>query len=461
LIRLGFHGAARTVTGARFLLTVNGDRLLVDCGAFQGLKELRLRNWEPTPFPPWNVDWVVLTHGHIDHCGYLPRLVKDGFRGRVLCTPQTRDLIGLMLMDAARLHEEDAEYRNWKGTTRHAPALPLFDAEDVEKTLRLVEAHPYGELRSLSRQVTIRFADVGHLLGSAMVEVGVQDGARRLTVLFSGDVGRYDVPYYPDPGPPPPCDVLVVESTYGGRRHSEEDLFDQLAGLAGRVLGRGGVLLVPAFAVGRAQQVTYMLRVLMERGRIPEIPIHVDSPMAVHATRLYGRYPAEHRMDDPEPGGEPPRLSGRLVTLHATREESKRLNALRGPAVVISASGMLAGGRILHHLRQHLPDPKNMVLLAGYQAAGTRGRALLDGAPFIKVHGQAVPVRAEVACVHGLSGHADAGELLRWLAPLKDRRPRAFAVHGEPRAAEALAGRLRGEMGWEASAPDLDDVVEL
>jgi metallo-beta-lactamase family protein len=461
LIKLGFHGAARTVTGSRHLLTVNGDHLLVDCGAFQGLKELRLRNWAPTPFPPWSVDWIVLTHGHIDHCGYLPRLVRDGFRGRIYCTPQTRDLIGLMLMDAAHLHEEEAEYRNWKGTTRHDPALPLFEMHDVEKTLRLVEAHSYGSFLDLTKQISFRFADVGHLLGSAMVEIRVKDGARDLTILFSGDVGRFDVPFYPDPGPPPPCDVLLVESTYGDRLHSTEDLFAQVETLARKVFERGGVMLVPAFAVGRAQQVIYILRVLMERKRLPELPIHVDSPMAAQATRLYGRYPAEHRMDDPATAGEPSRLGGRLVVLHQTREESKRLNTFHGPGVVISASGMLTGGRVLHHLRHFLPDEQNLIVLAGYQAAGTRGRALQDGAPLIKVHGQQIPVRAEVATVHGLSGHADAGELLRWLRPLAGTRRRAFVVHGEARSADTFAQRLRDEMGWEAAAPGLDETVEL
>lgn len=461
MIRLGFHGAARTVTGARFLLSVNGDHLLVDCGAFQGLKELRLRNWTPPPFEPWSVDWIVLTHGHIDHCGYLPRLVKDGFRGRIYTTPPTKDVISLMLRDAAHLHEEEAEYRNWKGTTRHSPALPLFDHDDVERTLRLVDPHKYGSPLTLSRQISIRFADVGHLLGSAMVQVDVKDGSRRMTILFSGDVGRYGVPLYPDPGPPPPCDVLVVESTYGDRAHGTEDIFEQIEALSLRVFPRGGIMLVPAFAVGRAQQVIYILRLLMERGRIPAVPIHVDSPMAVQATRLYGQYPAEHRMDDPSTRGESARLGGPLVELHATREESKRLNNLTGPAVIISASGMLAGGRILHHLVNHLPGEKNLVMMTGYQAAGTRGRALLEGARTIRIFGQQIAVRAEVQAVHGLSGHADANELLKWLAPLGGKKRRAFVIHGEPQSADVFAARLRDEMGWDAAAPALDETVEL
>jgi len=461
VIRLGFHGAARTVTGSRFLLGVNGERLLIDCGAFQGLKDLRLRNWEGTAFDPEKVDWVVLTHGHIDHCGYLPRLVKDGFRGRVYGTPQTCELIELMLMDAAHLHEEEAEYRNFKGFTRHRPALPLFEKRDVEMTLRLVEPHPYGKWLRLSKQIAVRLGDVGHLLGSAMVEVRVEDERRRVTLLFSGDVGRYDVPYYPDPGPPPACDVLVVESTYGDRLHTGADLFDQVEALAKKVFRRGGVLLVPAFAVGRAQQVIYMLRVLMEKGRIPEVPIHLDSPMAAEATRLYARYPAEHRMDDPRPGGESTHLTDRLIYVHQTRQDSVRLNSFAGPGVVVSASGMLTGGRILHHIEHYLPDPKHMVVLAGYQAAGTRGRALLEGARTIKVHGKMIPVRAEIGDICGLSGHADADELMRWLRPLAASRPRAFVVHGEPRSADAFAGRLHDEMGLEATAPALDDVAEI
>jgi len=461
VIHLGFHGAARTVTGSRHLLTVNKDRLLVDCGAFQGLKELRLRNWDALPFEPWSVDWVVLTHAHIDHVGYLPRLVRDGFRGPIYCTPPTRDLLGLLLRDAAHLHEEEAEYRNWKGTTRHKPAKPFFETEDVIKTLRLVQAHPYGQWKEISKQISFRYADVGHLLGSAMIEVHVDDGGTRRRILFSGDVGRYGVPLYPDPGPPPECDVLLVESTYGDRTHSGEDLFDQVEGLARKVFARGGVLLVPAFAVGRAQQVIHILRTLMESKRLPEVPIHVDSPMAVDATKLYSRYPAEHRMDDPIAGGEPPKITGPFVVLHRTREESKRLNSFEGPGVVISASGMLTGGRVLHHLRHYLPDHRNMVILAGYQAAGTRGRALSDGAAAIKVHGQMVSVRAEIGSIHGLSGHADADELMRWLSGLASAAHRVFVVHGEARSAEAFAERLRRERGWDAQAPALDQVVEI
>jgi metallo-beta-lactamase family protein len=461
LIRIGFHGAAHTVTGSRHLLTVNSDRLLIDCGAFQGLKALRLKNWDPPPFEPWKVDWVVLTHAHIDHVGYLPRLVRDGFRGPILCTPQTKDLLALLLMDAAHLHEEEAEYRNWKGTTRHRPAKPFFETDDVVKTMRLVQAHPYGAWKELSRQISFRFADVGHLLGSSMIETHLDDGGRKLTLLFSGDVGRYEAPLYPDPGPPPVCDAMLIESTYGDRLHSTEDLFEQVGAFARLAFERRGVLLVPAFAVGRAQQVIHILRTLMETKRIQEVPIHVDSPMAVDATRLYSRYPAEHRMEDPLPGGEPARLAGAFVVLHRSREESKRLNAFEGPGVVISASGMLTGGRVLHHLRHYLPDSRNVVMLAGYQAAGTRGRALSEGAHALKVHGQSVPVRAGIGTVHGLSGHADAGELMRWLAPLKSSRCRAFVVHGEPSSAETLARRLRDEMGWEARAPALDDVVEI
>ncbi|MBI3448268.1 MAG: MBL fold metallo-hydrolase [Acidobacteria bacterium] len=460
-MRLGFHGAARTVTGSRYLLSADNDRLLVDCGAFQGLKELRLRNWNPPPFEPWRVDWVVLTHAHIDHVGYLPRLVREGFRGPVYCTPPTHDLLSLMLMDAAHLHEEEAEYRNWKGTTKHRPAKPFFETEDVVRTMRLVQSHPYGTVKELSRHLSFRFADVGHLLGSAMIELHAEDAGRKLDILFSGDVGRYDVPLYPDPGPPPQCDVLLVESTYGDRSHSPEDLFDQIEALARRAFERGGVLLVPAFAVGRAQQVIYILRTLMERKRLPELKIHIDSPMAVDATKLYSQYPAEHRQDDPTPGGEPSKLTGPYVVLHRTREESKQLNSFEGPGVVISASGMLTGGRVLHHLRHYAPDPRHVIMLAGYQAAGTRGRALADGAGTLKLHGISVPVRATIGTVHGLSGHADAGELMKWLEPLRGKSRRAFVVHGEPHSADTFAKRLHDELGWDARAPQLDEVVEL
>jgi len=455
---LAFLGAAGTVTGSRYPVTSqekgrDDERALVDCGMYQGLKELRQRNWEPLPFDASDLPFVVLTHAHIDHSGMLPRLARQGFKGAVVSTPATHELAKLLLVDAARLQEEDAAFLNRKGLTKHRPALPLFDAGDAEAILQRFTVRPYGEWTELPDRIAFRFHNAGHLLGSAMVEMRVRENGGATTVLFSGDLGRFGMPLNPDPASPPEADYMVLESTYGDRAHCGDSLYDQLERIVKETLARRGILVVPSFAVGRAQQIIYVLNVLMEKQRLPLLPIHLDSPMAVEATRIYARHPKEQ-----ESRGE---LTARNVICHRTVEESKALNGLEGPGIIISSSGMLAGGRILHHLKRLLPDERHTVALAGYQAAGTRGRALQEGAGTIRIHGEEVPVRARLADLCGFSGHADAGEILRWLAR-KERPPRTiFLTHGEPEAATALAERIRKDKGWTVRVPRLGEQAVL
>lgn len=461
MLALTFHGGAGTVTGSKHLLEVGDERLLVDCGLFQGQKELRLRNWAKPDFRPAEVGWVLLTHAHIDHSGYLPRLVREGFSGRVFCTPPTRDLCAILLADSAELQEEDAAWLNRKGLSKHAPALPLYGKSDVDRTLRLVLPRPYGDWFELSPRIRVRFRDAGHLLGSAMVEVVAQDGGREVRFLFSGDVGRYDMPLVSDPHAPGDPDVLVVESTYGDRTHPPGAPAAALRPLLQRMLERRAVLLVPAFAVGRAQQIVYLAQQLVRDRELAPFPIYVDSPMAVDATEIYRRYPEYHGVPPEDLASERTALAGPNVHLVRSVEESKRLNALTGPALLLSSSGMLSGGRVLHHLARLLPDPRHMIALVGYQAAGTRGRALQEGAKSLWIHKREVPVAAEIVDLGHLSGHADREELGRWLRDV-GRAPReVFVTHGEPQAAAAFAAELGRTRGWKAHAPGLGERVEL
>jgi metallo-beta-lactamase family protein len=460
MARLRFLGAARTVTGSQYVLEAGGASLMVDCGMFQGEKPLRLRNWDESAHPVDGLKAVLLTHTHLDHIGRLPRLVKQGFRGPVYCTPPTVELAEILLKDAAHLQEEDARYFNRKGLTKHKPALPLFDEADVEATLPLLKPVPLGEERRLDGTFGFSFRDAGHLLGAASADVHAREDGRTTRVLFSGDVGRYDAILTKDPEPAPPADYLVVESTYGNRAHPKVSILDQLEAVLARTFARGGVLLIPAFAVGRAQQMVWLMDQLVTEGRLRAFPIHLDSPLAIDASRIYAAHPEAHRVALNGIGGRS-LFFGKWVHIHRTREQSQALNDVRGPAVIISSSGMLAGGRILHHCRVRLPHPENTLLITGYQAAGTLGRALLDGARVVRIHKGEVPVLAEVRDLKGLSGHADAGEILRWLSAV-ERPPRAvFLTHGEEDAAEALAARIGRERGFPTHVPSPDEVVEL
>lgn len=459
--QLTFHGAAETVTGSKYLLESDNSRVLLDCGLFQGLKQLRLRNWTRLPFDAASVESVVLTHAHVDHIGYLPRFVQSGFRAPVFCTPATAALCELQLFDTAKCEEEDARYANRKGFSKHHPALPLFTDEDVVRTLKLLKPVKRGIWFNAAGPIWCRYHDAGHLLGSAMVEVELRHADIPPTrILFSGDVGRYNAPLYYDPAAPPDCDYLVCESTYGDREHPQEAVLDQLADAVHDGIHRGGVMLVAAFAVGRAQQLVYLLRVLADLGRIPVLPIYIDSPMAVEATEIYLHHSADHDVSEAPIRVPEDMLRGDNIHFSRTADESRALNRLAGPAVIISSSGMMTGGRILHHLRQRLPDARNTILLGGYMAPGTRGRALYDGKPFVRVHGMDIPVRAAVVRIPALSGHADHKELLQWLSALAPPK-QTFLTHGELHSANFLAEQLRRTRGWNVMVPRHGQTVPL
>ncbi len=462
-LSLVFHGAAGTVTGSRHLLEVDRLRVLMDAGLFQGYKKLRLRNWDRPGFEPRSIDHVLLSHTHIDHLGYLPRLAKLGLRAPVHCTPAAHDLAELMLLDSAKIQEEDAAYANKKGFSRHKPALPLYDRKDAWRALKLRTRVPYNRWIDLDRggRVRARFRNAGHILGSAFIEVHVATGARPIRIVYSGDLGRFDMPLHLDPKPLPACDVLIVESTYGDRRHTRRSVLEQVGRHLRAVLSRRGTVLIPAFAVGRSQQITLILRRLMKRGKIPETPIHIDSPMAINATRIYSRFLNRRNLDPDVLEDGRLRLFPDNVHFHRTVDDSRSLNDMPGGRIIISASGMLTGGRVLHHLRRLAPDARNLILLAGYQAGGTRGRDLADGAGRIKLHGRYVPVKAEVATIHGLSGHADRDELSRWIASAPAPPRLAFAVHGEPDSAAAMAALLKSRFGTRALVPKLGERFDL
>ena len=451
---LTFLGAAGTVTGSRHLLETPQARILLDCGLFQGLKELRQRNWNGHAARLATVDAIVLSHAHLDHSGYLPRLVRTGYRGPIFATPPTIDLLRLALPDAAFLQEEEAAYANRKGYSRHRPALPLFTVEDALATLRLLRPVGYGQGKRLPGGVTLRLLDAGHLLGSASLTLDV--AGRRL--VFSGDIGRYGGALLHDPAPIEWADALVVESTYGGARRVGEPQADLLAAIAAAD-ERGGVLLIPAFALGRTQDLLHALARLAWQEQLPAWPIYVDSPMAIDATAIFHAHPDYHRPELTEDGYRllhPPGL-----VFARTQTASRAINDLDAAAIIISASGMATGGRVLHHLRRRLPDPRNVVLFPGYQAPGTRGRALVDGAEAIKMFGESIPVRAQVRQTDAFSAHADQSELLRWLAGFERPPAQTYLVHGEPAAATALAAAIRQRFGWPAEPAVDGATVEI
>jgi metallo-beta-lactamase family protein len=443
-ITLGFYGGAGTVTGSKILLDADGRRLLIDCGLFQGLKDLRLMNWQAPPFKPASIDAVVLTHTHLDHSGYIPRLVKSGYRGPIFCTSATRELAEILLLDAARLQEEDAEYANRKGFSKHRPALPLFTEQDALAALRqfhAVEHEAWWDPAGFQ----IRLLNAGHILGSTFADVvAPADSGIEQRIVFSGDIGRFNAPLHADPDPRPECDTLVLESTYGDRLHDPTPLADQIRLPFQRTIARGGTILIPAFAVARAQLITLLLTRLIQAGEIPQVPVHIDSPMAVDVTQTYERYLRSDELDQLPQDGQR-HLFPMQVTFHRTVQESKALNDLPGPRIIISASGMLTGGRVLHHMLRLLPEKRNLLVLVGFQAAGTRGRAIQDGASFVRMHGENIPVRAQTISVEGLSAHADRDELLRWLHTCQTAPKSVFLTHGEPQALNALAARIRAE----------------
>jgi metallo-beta-lactamase family protein len=450
--RLSVLGAAGTVTGSKYLIEHRGLRVLVDCGLFQGLKSLRLMNWAAPPVDPRSLDAVLLTHAHLDHSGYLPALVRDGFAGPVWCTHATSELCGLLLPDSGHIQEEDAEYANRKGFSKHHPALPLYTEEDARRALERLRTVHFGEDLPLGRGATARLTHAGHILGAASVRLAL-DGA---SILFSGDLGRYDDLLMRDPADPPAADTLVIESTYGDRLHAGDDPSEALAAIVRRTVARGGTVLLPAFAVGRAQLLLHVIAQLKARDAIPDVPVFLNSPMAIDTTELYRRFPKGHRLDDAEL-----RAMATVATMVRDVEASKALVRSRYPSIVISASGMATGGRVLHHLKALGPDARNAIVLVGYQAAGTRGADLQAGRRTLRIHGADHEIRAEVATLHGLSAHGDADDLLRWARAMPAAPRRVLVTHGEPAAAQALAARLHEALGWRTEVPAMGDTADL
>ena len=463
---LSFWGGVGTVTGSKYLIEGQRGRVLIDSGLFQGFKELRERNWQDPPFDPKSLDAVLITHAHIDHTGYLPRLVALGFKGPVYCSRGTAELLKIMLPDSARLQEEDASYRNRHNLTRHAPALPLYTEEDAQATLDLMRPLPNtGESTEVAPGIRAGFRIAGHILGSSLVLVEVADAGddgKGRSVLFSGDLGHYDQPIIRDPVAPPACDYMLVESTYGNRLHDPEDPKVALARIINETAERGGVVLIPAFAIGRTQELIYFIRELEDEKLIPVLPVRVDSPMAAAATQVYSRRTEEQDEDYASVLARPqhPLRTHSMVTA-SSRDESKRLNEERGTRIIISASGMMTGGRVLHHAQRFLPDERNTIIFVGYQAAGTTGRKILDGAREVSIFKNMIPVRCHKARIGGFSAHADYAEVLRWLEGMPAAPRRSFTTHGEPEAADAMAQHIRERFGWRVDAPAYGERVEL
>jgi len=469
---LTFLGAARTVTGSKYLLETDDARILVDCGLFQGLKELRERNWQPLPVDASTIDAVVLTHAHLDHCGYLPRLVAEGFTGRIFCTQGTGHLCRIVLPDAGRLQEEDAEGANRHGYTKHKPALPLFTEEDANRALLQLQLIGYDRPVPVAGGLEATFVNAGHLLGSSFVRLSL-GGGNGAGLVFGGDLGRYDRPVLPDPTPLDEADVLLVESTYGDREHSPSDDGESLAEIVNDTIQRGGKLIIPSFAIGRAEEVLYWLRRLEDEQRIPVVPVYLDSPMAAKAREQYSMRLEELDPDIKE-AAEKGHAVGRLHAEHrlcafctsrfevvTSSQHSRELVGKKAPAIIVSSSGMATGGRVLNHLQAALPDERNTVLFVGYQAAGTRGRRLVEGEGEVKIHGELVPVRARIEKIDSMSAHADAGEILRWLNGLTRPPAMTFLVHGEPRAMDALDRTIGDQLGWPTLKPEHQQKVDL
>jgi metallo-beta-lactamase family protein len=477
-----FLGAAQTVTGSKYLLDTGASKILIDAGLFQGLKELRERNWQDLPIKGSEIDAIVLTHAHLDHCGYLPRVVRQGFKGRVFCTAGTKDLCSLVLPDSGRIQEEDAENANRHGYSKHAPALPLYTEADAQNTLTLLQPCGYDRALPLPGGAEFDFINAGHLLGSSYARIKVNGR----TIVFGGDLGRFGRPVLPDPTMVEAADYLLVESTYGNRVHEEDDNGEVLAGLIRETAQRGGKMILPAFAIGRVEELLYWIKRLEDEKRIPILPVFVDSPMATAALARYSERANEldpelqpEAVDEVAPHGPPahePRetrrqqarqerelcmfCTDRFRTI-SSPQESKELTASRMPAIVISASGMATGGRVLHHLKAALPDARNTVLFAGFQAVGTRGRSLVDGATAVKIHGQTIPVHAKIAKIDSMSAHADSKEIMRWLHGFKAPPKKTFIVHGEPDAMAALRQTIAAELGWTTHAPAWKERVDL
>ena len=460
--RLKFLGATGTVTGSRFVLETEERRLLIDCGMFQGLKKNRLRNWDPFPIPPSEIDRVFLTHAHIDHSGYLPRFCKDGFTGKVHSTYATHDLCEIMLRDSGHIQEEDAYWANKKGYSKHRPARPLYTVEDAEKALSHFEPLYYGQDLFVTDKLRVRFRDAGHILGSSFVDVKIMGGKETRRIVFSGDVGRPARPILRDPVQVFEVDYLVLESTYGNRLHDQNSPQEELARVINESVERGGVLVIPAFAVGRTQELLFNIRELEEQEKIPSLTVFVDSPMAIDVTSVFERSKADYCLKARTQALNGTRiLRPKQIQFSRTREQSQAINKETNHAIVISASGMVTGGRILHHLKYRLPNPNDTILFIGYQAEGTRGRRILEGEPEVKIHGKQIPVRARIENISGFSAHADYNEILAWLIGFNRPPLKTFIVHGEPDASASLAEKIREKLKWDVVIPEFEEAFEL
>jgi metallo-beta-lactamase family protein len=465
MAKLTFLGAAGCVTGSKYLVEAAGKRLLVDCGLFQGTNELKDRNWKPLPVDPKTIDYAVLTHAHLDHTGWLPVLVRDGYRGSIFANPATIELTEILLKDSAHLQEEETEHAKAKNYSRHAEPRSLYTPDDVDPVLKQLKTMPRSGGFDISPEFHVASFDAGHILGSSSLELTIREGGKNIVVVFSGDIGRYGQPILKDPTTPPSnAAVLICESTYGDREHEGGDPEELLAQVVNRVAKRGGSIVIPAFAIGRTQTFMYYMRQLEDQQRIPRLPVYVDSPMALSATDLYLRHKEDHdlefvRQEGSDGKGDP--LNVHEFHLTRSAEESKAINKVKTPCIIISASGMVSGGRVLHHMVQRLPDARNAVILGGFQAEGTRGRALQEGAKSLNIFGQVVPVCAEIVEMGQFSAHAGKSELLRWLTALPAPPKQTYLTHGEPAAAQALQAAIQEKFRWKAAVARYLDTVPL
>jgi metallo-beta-lactamase family protein len=476
LAYIQFLGAAGTVTGSKHLINTCSDgsgkrcfQALVDCGLFQGQKEWRERNWQDTPIPAHEIDAVILTHAHLDHCGWIPRLVKEGFRGAIYATPPTIDLCGILLPDSGHLQEEDAAFYNKYKKSKHTPALPLYTLEEAQDCMQYFRPIEFGENKTLCPELSFRFVRASHILGSAMAEVTLQANGNPRRLLFTGDIGRVrdkniapGKVVYSGPTEGESADLLVMESTYGNRQHPTDDPRPELAAVIRKTIERGGSVVVPAFAVERTQKFLFMLKELMESGKIPRVPVYADSPMAIKAVEIFLKYSGEYSDEARrliQQYGSP--LEWPEFTFALTSEESKKINASKFPSIIVSSSGMVTGGRVQHHLAQRMPDPRNTVLFIGFQAPGTRGFTIKSGAPEVKIYGEMVPIRAQVAALEQFSDHADTPELLEWLRTFKSRPKTTYLVHGEDAAAQQLRETIATELGWKVEVAEWMERVEV
>ena len=446
-VRIKFLGGARTVTGSKYLLEIDDYKLMVDCGLFQGLKNLRLMNWEPFPIDPTEIDAIIITHAHIDHTGYLPKIVKEGFKGAIYCTEATESLMKIMLLDSAKLQEEEAEWARKKGYSKHASPQPLYGVEDATRALNQLKSFHYESSVAITDSISVQFHNAAHILGSSFIELVLHGSNQTKKIVFSGDLGRQDHPLLFPPSTVNSADIVLIESTYGDRENQPEDTENSIAEVINETLENDGCVLIPSFAVGRTQLLMYYLQRLLEKGKIPNVPVYMDSPMAINATEVYKKHYEYHKIGKDNPGDYSfcnfPELN-----IIQDQEASNSLNHIKKNAIIISASGMCTGGRILHHLYYRLTKETDTVLFVGYQAEGTRGRRILEGEEHVKIFGIQVPVKCNVREIHGLSAHADKIELLDWLGTIKEPPKKTFIVHGEEKAAVNFSKTIQRSLGW-------------